>query len=186
MALLTRKELIAASGSGQYHINDCDEKELALSEINLRASQFHMDMTFDIFVSYDMEDWRVPLGLKNILNGKDLSVFVKNCDSEDKEINYRILENSLSILHLITFSAGPLNPVPWQMAYMADLGKRISIVPILDKPASLYGIETLWNYPYLDSTDNNLYVHKDSSSWISLENWLEGHEPKKFNLLPDL
>lgn len=135
----------------------------------------------DIFIVYNEEDCRIPRGLQSLLRNAGFSAYIGQCDSCDDENKRRALEHSASLLYLVSLSSGPFCEIPWPLRFMEERKKRTCVVPVLLESVSLYGVETLWDYPYLDYTEGEFYIHRNSSSWISLSEWLKGRDPALFN-----
>lgn len=66
--------------------------------------------------------------------------------------------------------------MPWELGYMDGHIGKVAILP-LTGGSEFKGQEYLGVYPYVDKSNNSLWIHKDRQNWVSFERWLKGEKP---------
>lgn len=114
---------------------------------------------FDVFLSHASEDSEVVLGIREILVGLGLSVYVdwiddpqsdrSNVTAENADMLRRRMRSSKSLIFLTTKNSVSSRWMPWELGYFDGLRTGfIGILPIVDYPtAPFYGQEYLGLYP---------------------------------------
>ncbi len=69
--------------------------------------------------------------------------------------------------------------MPWELGYFDAHKGRVAVLPILDEGTSFHGQEYLGLYPYIDKTDNIIWINDGQGGYVSLTDWLNGVNPYK-------
>jgi len=72
--------------------------------------------------------------------------------------------------------------MPWELEFVDGKTDRCTIIPISkDNNFSFNRVEYLKLYPYLDISNDNLWINEDINSYISFRRWMNGDSPIKRN-----
>lgn len=86
-----------------------------------------------------------------------------------------------SLIYLTSQSALDSLWMPWELGYMDARTGKVSVAPIMDDDEEDFeGREYLGLYPYLDLTNDNFYIHNNSSEWVKFQGWMAGESPKTY------
>ena len=197
MAVLKKSEIIKAYNAAQVAqsslINDSGEKAYASKHLKEIFESFSHSETYDIFLSHAYDDSRVVKQIRDTLVEKGHSVYVDWLEDDHlnrgkvSEHTAFVLKNRMnncsSLIYLTSQSAERSVWMPWELGYMDARTNRVAVAPILDDDEDFDGREYLGIYPYLDLTENTFYIQQNSNTWVNLDNWMKGDEPKKFSSL---
>lgn len=115
--------------------------------------------SFDIFLSHSSEDSEIVLGIREILLGLGLTVYIDwiddpqldrgNVTAENADILRRRMRASKSFVYLTTKSSSTSRWMPWELGYFDGLRTGfIGILPVVDYSSSSFaGQEYLGLYP---------------------------------------
>jgi hypothetical protein len=159
MAYLTKREALAA-------VSDTIQLSEAASSELRKSSAASLSATFDIFLSHSYEDARLILGVKRLLEGQRLSVYVDWI--EDNQLNRaavtfstaETLRQRLRRCRYLLFATSQSSPrsrwMPWELGYFDGRNGRnkIGILPLVDDAhADFAGQEYLGIYPRVERND---------------------------------
>lgn len=191
MALLRRSEMIDRYNRSQSVLLE-ERKEQGYSERMLKAhaEAFSITKPYDIFLSHSYQDARIVRQLFDELTAKGYEIYVDWIIDKQLDRN-RVSAGTASILrcrmnscttliYLTSVSAEKSVWMPWELGYMDAKTSRVAVAPVLDDDEPEFkGREYLGIYPYLDLTNDNFYIHTDTSTWILLERWMRGENPRR-------
>ena len=118
--------------------------------------------TFDVFLSHCSEDSEIVLGIREILVGLGLAVYVDwiddpqldrgNVTAENADMLRRRMRSSKSLIFLTTKNSVSSRWMPWELGYFDGLRTGfIGILPIVDYAGATYsGQEYLGLYPLVE------------------------------------
>ncbi|MBK6278535.1 MAG: toll/interleukin-1 receptor domain-containing protein [Gammaproteobacteria bacterium] len=118
--------------------------------------------TFDVFLSHSSEDSEIVLGIREILVGLGLVVYVDwiddsqldrgNVTAENADMLRRRMRSSKSLIFLTTKNSVSSRWMPWELGYFDGLRTGfIGLMPIVDHSgASFSGQEYLGLYPLVE------------------------------------
>jgi hypothetical protein len=118
--------------------------------------------TFDVFLSHSSEDSEIVLGIREILVGLGLVVYVDwiddsqldrgNVTAENADMLRRRMRSSKSLIFLTTKNSVSSRWMPWELGYFDGLRTGfIGLMPIVDySGASFSGQEYLGLYPLVE------------------------------------
>lgn len=118
--------------------------------------------SFDVFLSHSAEDSEVVLGIREILVGLGLSVYVDwiddpqleraNVTAENADLLRKRMRSSKSLIFLTTKSSVASRWMPWELGYFDGLRAGfIGILPVVDYAGgSFSGQEYLGLYPIVE------------------------------------
>ena len=132
-----------------------------------------LNMVFDIFISYNINDKAIITGVYNELTERGFKVYVdfivdsqldrSNVDLNTAQTIRRRLENSKSLIYAQSPNAAMSKWMPWELGVVDGHTKRCAVLPILTNGTDFYyKQEYLKLYPVIKpSVDNTMYVYKD-------------------------
>lgn len=142
--------------------------------------------TYDVFLSHAFKDAGLVLGAKTMLEEKGLSVYVdwiedsqldrsKVTEETANTIRERILKCN-SLFYFTTSNSEFSKWMPWEAGYFDGVKNKVAILPAIeDDESSFKGREYLGLYPYIDFTDTQIWVNKNSK-YITYPKWILGEE----------
>lgn len=194
MKFFTKEQLINKSSSA---ISKSYIKKSASTILNEQA-QFADQKTFDIFLSHSFLDADVILGLKHMIEELGFTVYVDWI--EDRQLDRSTvtqktadtLRKRMKNCRCLFFATSENSPdskwMPWELGYFDGVKGKVAIIPILDSAyASAYeGQEYLGLYHYASNENDTIgrpaiWINKDSTTYVSLHDWINGAEPYKRN-----
>lgn len=118
-------------------------------------------LSFDIFLSHSFEDSEIVLGVREILVGLGLTVYIdwindtqlsrENVTVESADILRRRMRESRSLVYLTTKNSSTSRWMPWELGYFDGLKSGlIGILPVIDTGATFSGQEYLGLYPVVE------------------------------------
>lgn len=152
MAFLTRSAAVQASR--RKHANT------RLVEADLRQpSRTPLTATFDIFLSHASEDAEVIAGVKLLLEGEGVTVYVdwltdpqtdrRNVTAETADLLRQRMNRSRYLLYASSAVSSASRWMPWELGYFDGRHPgRVSVLPIVENVTdSFRGVEYLGLYP---------------------------------------
>lgn len=192
MALFTETSMKDLSRKRTYKAYDAAETVLQETYFKSTSSE-----TFDIFLSHSIKDAEVILGIKLLLEGKGLSVYVDWLVDSDlhrdrvtvstaERLRVR-MKQSKAMIYAHSNNSPTSKWMPWELGFFDGYKGVISILPIArSSDESFQGQEFLGLYPYLDTAGENksIFVNKGAApysslgpyadnNFVSLKNWLQ-------------
>jgi len=155
MALLTRDQAVRASRT--------KASSIYLAEAELRHSASSPKSTsFDIFLSHSFEDAEVVLGVKVLLEGEGLSVYVdwiedalvdrSRVNAQTADLLRSRMNHSKYLLYASSVASPDSKWMPWELGYFD--GRRpghVGVLPIVQYAGSRFeGVEYLSLYPVIE------------------------------------
>lgn len=120
---------------------------------------YREDDHFDVFLSHSINDAELVLGIKVLLEGQGLRVYVDWIEDkalerdhvtvQTAEVLRKRMKQSDSLLYLATDNASKSKWMPWELGYFDGFkNEGVAILPVLDKSdAQFDGQEYLGLYP---------------------------------------
>lgn len=192
MAHLKRSQILKAYNDAQsFLLDDRGERSYASRQIQQIAKSFDFSESYDIFLSHSYDDARIVKQIRDQLATKGYSVYVDwiedtqldrgQVSSYSAMVLKNRMNNCASLIYLTSDSAEKSVWMPWELGYMDARTGRVAVAPVLDDENSedFEGREYLGIYPYLDLTADSFYIQSDSSTWVSLDGWMQGQDPTR-------
>jgi len=148
---------------------------------------------FDIFLSHNISDADLVLGLKMKLNDYGLSVYVdwsEDAQSDRSKVNRQTaallrerMKRCTSFIYAVTFDLGASKWMPWECGYFDAYGGNVAICPIATTTQDSYAVqEYLGLYPYaVEEKDkegrDRIFIEYAQTEYTTLEEWLKGEKP---------
>lgn len=151
----------------------------------LRESRDTRLNAFDVFLSHSKADSDLILGVKAVLEGAGLTVYVDWINDPLLDRSHvtpatantlRIrMRQSRSLIYAHSSNASLSKWMPWELGYFDGHNGNVAILPIVRtaNQVSYKGEEYLGLYPYVDLTSGTLFVHRDSSHYLRWSQWQE-------------
>lgn len=145
--------------------------------------------SYDVFLSHSIKDGELVLGIKEILEDLNYTVYVDWI--EDPEFDRtrvtpgtanqlrRRMMSSRSLLYVTTENAETSKWMPWECGYFDGLKEKVAIVPVKATSTTTYtGQEYLGLYPYCVKEKSSqqidtLWIHKDAKTYTSYDYWVK-------------
>lgn len=136
--------------------------------------------TFDVFLSHSIKDSEVILGVKIVLEGQGLSVYVDwiedpqldraNVTPETAERLRTRMKQSKSLIYAHSNNSPDSKWMPWELGFFDGIRGTIAVFPIARTADETFkGQEFLGLYPYIDNTSAaSLYVNRGKAPQSSL------------------
>ena len=187
MAYFTKNEARSAARSTVSKSFRSDAKAILESE-SRSASSYE---SFDVFLSHSSKDAELVLGVKTLLEGYSLKVYVDwhddpqasrdNVTKETADLLRIRMKQSKSLIFIATDNATESKWMPWELGFFdANSGGAVAIMPLLDSPnQSFRGQEYLGLYPIVDKGQysntgaNETFVSK-KDGWQTLRSFGKG------------
>jgi len=148
---------------------------------------------FDVFVSHSFLDSDLVLGLRLKLEQFGLKAYVDWADDPQldrasvskgtAELLRSRMRSSRSLFYAVTGNASASKWMPWECGFFDGLKGRVAICPVVSGyDYHFSGQEYLGIYPYVSEANDNsgrarLWVQTDTTTYVTLENWLSGSNP---------
>lgn len=147
--------------------------------------------SFDVFLSHSINDADLVLGIKHLLEGRGLSVYVdwdtdtqldrRAVSSETADLLRRRMRQSASLIYLATESASTSKWMPWELGYFDGLRNGlVAVMPVTDHENDTFsGQEYLGLYPkitkdtYQNTTKKEVFV-EGRGRWTTLREFSGG------------
>lgn len=146
---------------------------------------------FDVFLSHSSKDAELVLGVKAILEGKGIKVYVDwhddpqvsrdNVTIETAELLRARMKQSKSLIFLATDNASGSKWMPWELGYFDGFSDgSVAVLPVMDHAGeSFKGQEYLGLYPIVDkgtytSGQPETFVKKQGG-WLTLDSFRRGN-----------
>ncbi|MGV0958228.1 MAG: toll/interleukin-1 receptor domain-containing protein [Limnohabitans sp.] len=158
MAYLTKDEVKQATRTRLQKSFSASAPQILRESVRASANED----SFDIFLSHASEDSEIVLGVREILAGLGLKVYIDwiddpqldrgNVTVENADMLRRRLKQSRSLVFLTTKSSVSSRWMPWELGYFDGLKTGfIGILPIVDySGGSFSGQEYLALYPLVE------------------------------------
>ncbi|MFC1536772.1 toll-Interleukin receptor [Pseudomonadota bacterium] len=145
--------------------------------------------TYDIFLSHNIRDAELILGMKGTFEDLGYSVYVdwiedpqldrgKVTHATAEKLRQR-MNSSKSLFYVTTANTTTSKWMPWECGYFDGKKEKTAIVPIQKTGTgnSYSGQEFLGLYPYIVKQPNTkgverLWVHKNGPSYIDYDSWV--------------
>lgn len=159
MAYLTKDDVRKAARTRVQKSASRTAKQILSESVRASASQDR----FDIFLSHASEDAEIVLGVREVLTGLGLSVYVdwiddsqlsrENVTSENAEVLRLRMRSSKSMIFLTTTNSSSSKWMPWELGFFDGLRSGfIGILPIVDYASGTFsGQEYLGLYPVVEN-----------------------------------
>ncbi|MBK7000132.1 MAG: toll/interleukin-1 receptor domain-containing protein [Rhodoferax sp.] len=158
MAYLTKDEVKQATRTRLQKSFSASAPQILRESVRASANED----SFDIFLSHASEDSEIVLGVREILTGLGLKVYIDwiddpqldrgNVTAENADMLRRRMKQSRSLVFLTTKSSVSSRWMPWELGYFDGLKTGfIGILPIVDySGGSFSGQEYLGLYPLVE------------------------------------
>lgn len=157
MAYITKNEARQAARSRLQKSYGSSAAQILREAVRASAAE----ESFDIFLSHSSEDSEIVLGVREILVGLGLKVYIDwiddpqldrgNVTSENADILRRRMRASKSLVYLTTKSSSTSRWMPWELGYFDGLRNGfIGILPVVDAGGGFSGQEYLGLYPLVE------------------------------------
>lgn len=157
MAYITKNEARQAARSRLQKSYGSSATQILREAVRASAAE----ESFDIFLSHSSEDSEIVLGVREILVGLGLKVYIDwiddpqldrgNVTSENADILRRRMRASKSLVYLTTKSSSTSRWMPWELGYFDGLRNGfIGILPVVDAGGGFSGQEYLGLYPLVE------------------------------------
>jgi hypothetical protein len=160
-----------------------------------------MSQEFDIFLSHSYQDAAMSfqrlLSIKAFLEDFNLSVYVdwiidKHLDREQvseqtaETLRHR-MNHSKCLLFATSENSASSKWMPWELGYMDGKSQMVAILPLVEATGknAYVGQEYLGIYPYIEkapvegTSEDRLWICKDSETYVQFSRWLKGSKPIK-------
>lgn len=149
--------------------------------------------SFDVFLSHAYVDGDLILGVKALLEGDGLSVYVDwqtdptldrmNVSSKTAAVLRTRMQQSKSLFYVATANSSNSKWMPWELGYFDGLRNGgVAILPLLSSPmASFEGQEYLGLYPvvrrdtYKDGVTRDVFVEENGRGWTTMRKFAKGN-----------
>ncbi|GAB4348214.1 MAG: hypothetical protein Kow0073_00810 [Immundisolibacter sp.] len=157
MAYITKDEARQAARSRLQKSYGSSATQILREEVRASASA----ESFDVFLSHSSEDAEIVLGVREILVGLGLKVYIDwiddpqldrgNVTAENADILRRRMRASKSLVYLTTKGSSTSRWMPWELGYFDGLRAGfIGILPVVDAGGTFSGQEYLGLYPLIE------------------------------------
>ncbi len=158
MAYITKDEARQAARTRVQKSFGSNAKQILREDVRASSTV----ETFDVFLSHSSEDSEIVLGIREILVGLGLAVYVDwiddpqldrgNVTAENADMLRRRMRSSKSLIFLTTKNSVSSRWMPWELGYFDGLRTGfIGILPIVDySGAAFSGQEYLGLYPLVE------------------------------------
>lgn len=158
MAYLTRDEVKQASRSRLQKSYSSSATQILRESVRASANED----SFDVFLSHASEDSEIVLGVREILVGLGLKVYIDwiddpqldrgNVTAENADMLRRRMKQSKSLIFLTTKSSVSSKWMPWELGYFDGMKSGfIGILPVIDYAGgSFSGQEYIGLYPLVE------------------------------------
>lgn len=187
MAHFTKDEARQAARSRVSRSYQFNAKSILESEARSATSYEN----YDVFLSHSSKDAELVLGVKEILEGMGIKVYVdwhddpqanrENVTVETAELLRSRMKQSKSLIFLATNNAADSKWMPWELGYFDGFsGGSVAVLPVVDyEGASFKGQEYLGLYPIVDKGKyvdgrTDTFVTK-GGAWLTLDSFRKGN-----------
>ncbi len=188
MAELRKSDLISKYNASQSSlVSESGEKSFSASRLKEVASNFSYSNSYDIFLSHSYDDARIVKQIKDMLTSFGYVVYVDWIDDNQLDRQHvskytagiirSRMKRCKSLIYLTSPKAEKSVWMPWELGYMDAQSGRVGVASILDDDDDFDGREYLGLYPYLDLTNDNFYMHKSRTEWVTFTRWMQGYDP---------
>lgn len=157
MAYITKDEARLAARARLQKSYGSSATQILREEVRASASA----ESFDVFLSHSSEDSEIVLGVREILVGLGLKVYIDwiddpqldrgNVTTENADTLRRRMRASKSLVYLTTKSSSTSRWMPWELGYFDGLRAGfIGILPVVDAGGTFSGQEYLGLYPLVE------------------------------------
>lgn len=158
MAYLTRDEVKQATRSRLQKSYSSSAPQILRESVRASANE----ESFDVFLSHASEDSEIVLGVREILAGLGLKVYIDwiddpqldrgNVTAENADMLRRRMKQSKSLIFLTTKSSVSSRWMPWELGYFDGMKSGfIGILPVVDYAGgSFSGQEYIGLYPLVE------------------------------------
>ena len=145
---------------------------------------------FDVFLSHSFGDKELILGVRRVLEGQGMVVYIDWVDDPQLDrtlvqpttaaVIKRRMHQSKSLLYATSAQAAGSKWMPWELGYFDGFRSKVGVLPLSPdqvRPGSYSGREYLGLYPYvgpcsLSSAPGPLCVFDGSGGSVPLKGWL--------------
>lgn len=131
--------------------------------------------SFDVFLSHSYMDREIVLGAKQLLEERNLVVYVDWIDDRElsrDEVNpdtaarlKRRMGQSAALFYLHSPNAQRSKWMPWELGYFDALKGKVAIFPLVTSQSSpMAGQEYLGLYPWVDLSASYVWLNKSGGS----------------------
>lgn len=177
MSLLTLDDAYAATAGMSFDV----------VEKSLRASAAQRDTAhFDVFLSHSIQDARAIDGIRRLLVGTGLSVYVDWIDDPELDRS-RVtaktaaklrdrMQHSNSLIYVTSVAATTSKWMPWELGYFdGHQPRKVAILPLAQAPTNRFrGQEYLGLYPYLEIIDRYVGIRLRGGRSITVPEFVRG------------
>lgn len=157
MAFLTKDEVKQATRTRLQKSLSSSAPQILRESVRASANED----SFDVFLSHASEDSEIVLGVREILAGLGLKVYIDwiddpqldrgNVTAENADMLRRRMKQSKSLIFLTTKSSSTSRWMPWELGYFDGLRTGfIGILPVVDAGGTFSGQEYLGLYPVVE------------------------------------
>lgn len=189
MAYFTKSEVKKAAQAAINESKYFKAESLLDSSYRITASEEF----FDVFLSHSSKDAEIVLGVKKILEGKGLKVYVdwdtdsqldrRQVSAETAELIRKRMRQSKSLIYIATSNSSDSKWMPWELGFFDGYSSgSVAIFPLVEfSYQSFSGQEYLGIYPlidqgkYSDTKEEDIFV-KRHDGWMSLDRFGKGNK----------
>jgi hypothetical protein len=154
------------------------------------STAYTKEKVYDIFLSHNLRDAELILGMKGTLEDLGYSIYVdwiedpqfdrsKVTPATANKLRQR-MNSSKSLFYITTENSDASRWMPWECGYFDGKKEKVAIVPVQknSKDNIFAGREYLGLYPYIVKQANinkkeMLWVRKSSSRYIDYNTWVK-------------
>lgn len=168
-------------------------EDLILESLTAASAEAH----FDMFLSHNIRDAEIVLGMKEIFVEMGYKVYIDWID--DPQLNRRNvnkhtaaklrsrMQQCNSLFFITTENSTDSKWMPWECGYFDGIKSKVAIVPVVQYSSDekYRGQEYLGLYPYCEKSPSRggkelLYVYEDEKKYLPYDNWLKEGAPIKW------
>lgn len=158
MAFLTRDEVKQATRTRLQKSHSSSAPQILRESVRASANED----SFDVFLSHASEDSEIVLGVREILAGLGLKVYIDwiddpqldrgNVTAENADMLRQRMKQSKSLIFLTTKSSVSSRWMPWELGYFDGMKSgSIGILPVVDYSGGFFsGQEYIGLYPLVE------------------------------------
>lgn len=185
MALITASDIAPFRVGSGFEFRGAKYMTKAAAALSRIVESEEKIVKHDIFLSHRKADADELVGLYYMFRGMNYTVYVDWKDDPELDrsnvtpgtaarLRTR-MNNSRCLFYATTTNAGDSKWMPWELGYMDGYNKRVAICPVVvNVQVEFQGQEYLGIYPYVDKTQNRLYIHRTSQKYVRFDDWLNG------------
>lgn len=180
MAFFNKPELKRAAGFPNAAIK-------AISESRRELKWLPFGTEFDIFLSHCFRDLEYLLGLKNMLEEMEYTVYTdwdadsdlnrRAVTSDTAQVLRQRMKDCRCLFYAVSDTSSESKWMPWELGYSDGLHGKVAILPVVDRDEDsedYRGLEYLGLYPYVVKmvilgrlTMTSTYISQKTSFFIS-------------------